>query len=499
MLAAAESEETQKRGIVFIGYKMKMESFEEKSVGTSSSSKRSNSGDSNGSRSGIDREKYHNIPPTLNWLPIRNVAVHFCIDNPIVKAVMAAIMTAGPKFLRAQIRAHYGRYLKEKAKKWMIFKRRFFFFKILKYLLFLCRFLSCCLFCFVTKTKQKSKMMTSHHVTKKNFFSQHSYNNNNDEIGSPTECNYSLMTFGIPTESIPLTAGGVVKLDNHKKWLTRRTAKDRFLFRPDKTKKKGKGGSGERKKKTSKSKMEESSNQEQQQEEDIVVATNGTTEDPFFFDGVDFPGPNDVLLGRGKPFRNHSGNVRMRQLVENHRAIYDKLGGDAKNSSQPSQRQQPALGQKMKLAEQIVLHIRTQMRPPGRFLTVHPQHGWWVEVSTTEAAKRVCQVFRTARAVGPSSGRDTTSSIATGRPDGNGGEGRYENDDNRLHRLYNKRSKVVVQGSAPPALQQPFLVGGSINGSCFGSILCGADCTTSNNNNNKQGQEKSDNFYQQRW
>ena len=175
--------------------------------------------------------------------------------------------------------------------------------------------------------------------------------------GSPTECNYALMTFGIPIHTIPLTVGGIVKLDNHKKWLGRRTAKEKWLSARRHLSDKG----------------------------------NATLEDSF--DGIDFPGPTDVLLGRGLPFRNHPGNVRMRQIVDSYRTEYDNLtssreksliirhivlnitqGRNDYNDNHPSSR----------MGTMTVTTARA-----GRFLQLHPTNGWWVEAEWVDAIEKV--------------------------------------------------------------------------------------------------------------
>jgi hypothetical protein len=70
--------------------------------------------------------------------------------------------------------------------------------------------------------------------------------------GSHTECRYIMMTFGLPTKSIPISYDGTLKVDGHKKWLAKRKVKDKKL-------------------------------------KDTGCGLD--------FEGIDVPGPNDVLLG----------------------------------------------------------------------------------------------------------------------------------------------------------------------------------------------------------
>lgn len=191
-----------------------------------------------------------------------------------------------------------------------------------------------------------------------------------NQQGSPTEWNYKLMTFGIPVESLPITAGLMPKYENHKRWMARRISRDAFLS------------------------------------EGFGVASSAINK---HFDGIDFPGPNDVLLGRGKPFTTYTGNVRLRNLVELHRSLYDKL---------------KRRGEKAKLAESIVEMIRRDSEPKGRFLKIHEKHGWWIVANMDESIEKVAQAFRTARSASvPSSTKISVDRNNKNRSSGNGGGG----------------------------------------------------------------------------
>jgi hypothetical protein len=85
--------------------------------------------------------------------------------------------------------------------------------------------------------------------------------------GSHTECQYKLMTFGVPVDSIPVTSGNNLKTTTHLQWLARRRIKESAtcMGKP--------------------------------------------------FDGIDLPSPKDVLFGRGKTNHQHGGNVLMRNII----------------------------------------------------------------------------------------------------------------------------------------------------------------------------------------
>lgn len=81
--------------------------------------------------------------------------------------------------------------------------------------------------------------------------------------GSHTEVQYSLMSFGLPVHSLPVTYEGELKTVTHSKWILRRQAKDVAYF------------------------------------DHCGLQATGAP-DEFNFDGVDLPAQRDVLLGRGK-------------------------------------------------------------------------------------------------------------------------------------------------------------------------------------------------------
>jgi hypothetical protein len=138
------------------------------------------------------------------------------------------------------------------------------------------------------------------------------------------------MSFGLPVKYYPVTDEGQLKTENHKKWIARRRVKEAAL-------------------------------------ELLQV-----------FNGIDLPGLEDVVAGQGKPFREHSGNVRMRSLVVSCFEAYEK----ANNSD------------KMKITWKVVNTIK---QADGRFLE-RGSDGWWYEVYDTVARAKVGICFRSVRA-----------------------------------------------------------------------------------------------------
>uniref|UniRef100_A0A7R9WWU9 DUF6824 domain-containing protein n=1 Tax=Craspedostauros australis TaxID=1486917 RepID=A0A7R9WWU9_9STRA len=86
----------------------------------------------------------------------------------------------------------------------------------------------------------------------------------------------------------------------------------------------------------------------------------------------------DVLLGRGRPFQNHSGNQYLRELIAEWFDTYDISPRRAK----------------MAVAERVVHLINERS---GRFLRRDRGAKGWVEVEFTEARDKVSHGFRKRR------------------------------------------------------------------------------------------------------
>jgi hypothetical protein len=138
------------------------------------------------------------------------------------------------------------------------------------------------------------------------------------------------MAYGIDVESFPLSPDGEVRMTHHVKWLAKRKIKE------------------------------------------AALQTVGS------FAGIDLPGRNDVLLGQGKPFHQHPGNVRMREFVYLYKEEYKRA----------------PIGQKSNIGDKIVQAIT--IKEHSLFLKRQP-NGWWVQVSENEAREKVVHAFRTAR------------------------------------------------------------------------------------------------------
>ena len=139
------------------------------------------------------------------------------------------------------------------------------------------------------------------------------------------------MTFGIPSESMPVTYEGVLKTYNHVKWIERRRAKD-----------------------------------------GVLKATGE-------FHGVDMPGWEDVLFGRGRNFSDHPGSVKLRNIVNHYLEDYQRGNKATK--------------------EAIGLRIRNTIRDDGGRFLKRNDDGFWVEVPEEAILSKIGMSFRTILSV----------------------------------------------------------------------------------------------------
>jgi hypothetical protein len=262
MFCAAEDEETQRRGLVFLMYHMGPLVCKP------------------------ETEFFIDSASSAAWLPIRLSATHWCTDRLLTPMYVRMVMIVAGKDVRARFRLHEG----ELAWSFVCLQDR------------------------IGRSHQPS--------THTKFFF--------NVPGTHTEVQYCLMTFGFPVTVFPMTSGGELKVANHLKWIKKRKVKDKML------------------------------------------TSFGV------FDKVDMPNPNDVLVGKGKPCQQHSGNLRLRHLVELRLADYTVV----------------RKSEKQNFTREIVQTIK---KSSGRFLK-RDCDGWWEEVPDEDAREKVSKIFGSTRA-----------------------------------------------------------------------------------------------------
>jgi len=127
---------------------------------------------------------------------------------------------------------------------------------------------------------------------------------------------------------------------------------------------------------------------------------------------------NDVLFGRGGKNNQHSGNKRLRDVAQIHKAAY--------NSATKKQ--------KSEISRYIVDHMK-KLDPPGRFIKTNPVTGKWEEVPDDAAREKAAQVLRDAENID-----NTTYTIETSQMDQTAHTANSA-DSSELHNYrYNSRS-----------------------------------------------------------
>jgi hypothetical protein len=182
------------------------------------------------------------------------------------------------------------------------------------------------------------------------------------------------MTYGIPPDALPITMDGDLKRKNHLEWIKMRKRQE-TLPRSHR----------------------------------ILI-----------------PSRCDVLFGRGKPFREHIGNLRLFNLLDDNLERYEKL----------------RLKEKSTLIAEMVDAIRAA---GGRFL-IKQDGVLWTEVDDKQAREKVSHAFRTRMRivhVTESTGSDSNTSPTASplvRPD----EHPSTDDSSMNSELYQaKRAKTI--------------------------------------------------------
>lgn len=101
---------------------------------------------------------------------------------------------------------------------------------------------------------------------------------------------------------------------------------------------------------------------------------------------IECPSQYDILLGRGKPYQDFPGNVRLHQLVELQRAAYDKMNKAGKTAA-------------------VLAIVHDIQELGGRFLkratdgnqSDDDQSASWIEVDFVQAHRKVSNCFQTRK------------------------------------------------------------------------------------------------------
>jgi hypothetical protein len=177
------------------------------------------------------------------------------------------------------------------------------------------------------------------------------------------QVNESLLTFGIPIDSLPMSHDGIVKTAAHVKWVQRRKCLEdhRMILR-----------------------------MKYQQEQEQQNGGNGQfLYSPWMMDGgiVDMPGKWDVILRRGRVYQDHPGNIRMKQIMESQLTNY----GEATSVQEKNAIVQSIMHkvQQDDIDEATTAHGGCS----ARFVERTP-NGWWAPVEESDALRRLGKSLR---------------------------------------------------------------------------------------------------------
>ena len=176
------------------------------------------------------------------------------------------------------------------------------------------------------------------------------------------QVNESLLTFGIPIDTIPISHDGIVKTTIHTKWIQRRKC------------------------------LEEHRQTIMLQNHHVTGVGHGNNRylDPWMLDGtviIDMPAKWDVILRRGRIYHDHPGNIRMKQIMEAHLMAY--------GAAQSSRDKNDVVKSIMEMVQQ---HEQQQGEGGSRSCTARfvemASQGWWVPVEETDVLKRLGKSLR---------------------------------------------------------------------------------------------------------
>lgn len=155
--------------------------------------------------------------------------------------------------------------------------------------------------------------------------------------GSHQECIYTLLTFGVPRRCFPISNSGELLVDRHWEFVEMRRRK-------------------------------EADNAHTMHHGNVVVG--------YANRDIVVPKNDDVLLGRGRPYQEHAGNMRCNYIVVDAMEDYE---GASRNH-------------KTMIARNLIDRIKAY---GGRFLK--QSYSGWEEVDDAEALRKISHSFRTHR------------------------------------------------------------------------------------------------------
>ena len=242
-----------------------------------------------------------NIRKFVATFPVRISASHVCFPKiRIYQLAFAAISLISPKIIRVRVRRHAGE----------------------------------CSICSASHCIELHMVILSKDFLTNPVRQSRSLFVFSPLTGSYTECKYSLMTHGIPSDQLPITASGRVKTTNHHRWI-------KF----------------------------------QREKEDSIQMGLPP------FESVDCPLVMDILIGNAGHntyFKNNPGNTFYRDVMDSYFGRYE-----AASDTQEKTR--------------ITWKVLEELEKVGGRVLVRDRRGWWSVAGTNKAREKIAHDFRETR------------------------------------------------------------------------------------------------------
>lgn len=172
-------------------------------------------------------------------------------------------------------------------------------------------------------------------------------------FGTQMECTYSMMTFGIPQDAMPVDYFGNIDLLPHHHWLENleRDALARVQTVPSAR----------------------------------LFSSTPTLINTTFLPLADDlrPQPHDIILGRGRQGLNSAGNLKLKSLVKEYQKVYEKSGRFEKGAIVNR-----VYKNLMKSGSKFMIHMKKHPDGTG---------GGWMEVDEDAARSKIAHDFRNLR------------------------------------------------------------------------------------------------------
>ena len=233
-------------------------------------------------------------------LPIRCKAVHYCTNNPLMRKIFSLAQCSSTTADRLRIRNHFGKF------------RAIF----LVYVLFLLHIPASIDSSILSRTRM---------------------------LGTHKEVQKELLKYGLSSShGLPIDEDGTIETSRHLEYLELLKTKDRLSS----SKQQGTStvhdfsvAAGPSSSNYGFGAAKDPPSQGKSDGHNVGIGGGNSAISPTFIQDVDAtsdngdesnaqekrilkPGPNDVLLGRGKQYQDHSGNVQLVQMVERYRRRY---------------------------------------------------------------------------------------------------------------------------------------------------------------------------------